>query len=356
MSKFIYQPRPRRRPRVPALWAGALLLAGLTGWYTWSRLNGAEVSGTSTGLVDVLAYAGIAIFSAELGYFVYLAYVTRAWRAQRARVRTADQARFPIAMTRPGQGPDDSTALACPRCAHAVSIDRANCPWCGAALAISALQRLAVQPESSSSDGAAYSSTIDRGTTHGRATEISAPEAGMPLGTNVGDRSGTSLDVESGTNVLVRSGAYHQGGAWTNPDARNGTPLDARNGASLNDRSEANLVTRNGTHRTHLTASNRDNSTESTASNSTESILDDLFDASLISVKHAQATGVPIQEATYVAVGGGLGSFVWVDALRVCGARTDQIQVIGPDPAPYARFRQLCRASQIGDQDGLRSN
>jgi hypothetical protein len=66
--------------------------------------------------------------------------------------------------------------------------------------------------------------------------------------------------------------------------------------------------------------------------------------------------GIAVVETTYLALGGGLGSFTWVDYLRVCGASTRQIVVIGRDPIPYARFRQLCRASQISDQERVRSD
>lgn len=65
---------------------------------------------------------------------------------------------------------------------------------------------------------------------------------------------------------------------------------------------------------------------------------------------------IPITETTYLALGGGLGSFTWVDYLRVCGAAAAQIAVIGNNPVPYARFRQLCANSQINDQERIRSD
>lgn len=70
-------------------------------------------------------------------------------------------------------------------------------------------------------------------------------------------------------------------------------------------------------------------------------------------VRHS---GIPTAETTYLALGGGLGSFAWADYLRVCGADTGQITVIGSDPVPYARFRRLCLASQIADWERIRSD
>jgi pSer/pThr/pTyr-binding forkhead associated (FHA) protein len=67
-------------------------------------------------------------------------------------------------------------------------------------------------------------------------------------------------------------------------------------------------------------------------------------------------TGVPCAETDYLTIGGGLGSFVWADHLRVYGARTDQVLALGPEPTPYAQFARLCRNSQIPPHERLRSN
>jgi pSer/pThr/pTyr-binding forkhead associated (FHA) protein len=65
---------------------------------------------------------------------------------------------------------------------------------------------------------------------------------------------------------------------------------------------------------------------------------------------------MPVSETTYLALGGGLGSFVWVDYLRVCGVKADQIKVIGREQTPYGRFQRLCRYSQISDTERIRSD
>ena len=61
-------------------------------------------------------------------------------------------------------------------------------------------------------------------------------------------------------------------------------------------------------------------------------------------------------EIDWAAVGGGLGSLIWVDLLRICGVKTDRIAVLGMEEQPYARYRRLCLNSQIPLRERLRSN
>jgi pSer/pThr/pTyr-binding forkhead associated (FHA) protein len=68
------------------------------------------------------------------------------------------------------------------------------------------------------------------------------------------------------------------------------------------------------------------------------------------------AVGYEVRESEYLSIGGGLGSFAWVNWLRVSGAATNDIQVLGVDPKPYSRFKQLAEHSQIRTEDRLRSN
>lgn len=75
-----------------------------------------------------------------------------------------------------------------------------------------------------------------------------------------------------------------------------------------------------------------------------------------ISLDQLRHSGLPLEETTYLALGGGLGSFAWVDHLRICGARPDQIMAIGVEEKPYGRYRRLCRHSQIPPQARIRSD
>jgi pSer/pThr/pTyr-binding forkhead associated (FHA) protein len=81
-----------------------------------------------------------------------------------------------------------------------------------------------------------------------------------------------------------------------------------------------------------------------------------LFAQKQISVEALKQTGIPIEETTYLAIGGGLGSFTWVDHLVIHGVDPGQIRAIGFEEKPYARFRRLCRNSQIPDDERLRSD
>lgn len=58
----------------------------------------------------------------------------------------------------------------------------------------------------------------------------------------------------------------------------------------------------------------------------------------------------------YLAIGAGLGSYIWVDYLRICGVRSPLILALGTQPQPYAKYKQLCLNSQIPLHERLRSN
>jgi pSer/pThr/pTyr-binding forkhead associated (FHA) protein len=79
-------------------------------------------------------------------------------------------------------------------------------------------------------------------------------------------------------------------------------------------------------------------------------------DADTLSLATLQALGVPVVESEFLALGGGLGSFCWVDALRVRGVSANRIAVVGFESVPYARYKRLCQNSQIPDHERLRSN
>ncbi|MEG4516549.1 MULTISPECIES: FHA domain-containing protein [unclassified Microcoleus] len=78
--------------------------------------------------------------------------------------------------------------------------------------------------------------------------------------------------------------------------------------------------------------------------------------ASQIKVRSLESMGLPVAEVDWAAVGGGLGSFMWVDLLRICGVKTDRIAVLGMENQPYARYLRLCLNSQIPLRERLRSN
>lgn len=63
-----------------------------------------------------------------------------------------------------------------------------------------------------------------------------------------------------------------------------------------------------------------------------------------------------IDRVDYAAIGAGLGSYIWVDFLRIFGVRSPQIIALGTQPQPYAKYKQLCLNSQIPLHERLRSN
>jgi pSer/pThr/pTyr-binding forkhead associated (FHA) protein len=83
--------------------------------------------------------------------------------------------------------------------------------------------------------------------------------------------------------------------------------------------------------------------------------LPPIFNQAKIDPQAIHATGLPVEEVEYASIGGGLGSFVWVDLLRVGGVSAENIRVVGIDAKPSSRYEQLCLNAQIYPQDRLRS-
>jgi pSer/pThr/pTyr-binding forkhead associated (FHA) protein len=75
-----------------------------------------------------------------------------------------------------------------------------------------------------------------------------------------------------------------------------------------------------------------------------------------VDVEALTASGYPISEVKFCAVGGGLGSFVWVDHLRCYGVPTSHIAVVGTERKCYETYKRYCKNSQIPDHERLRSN
>ena len=82
----------------------------------------------------------------------------------------------------------------------------------------------------------------------------------------------------------------------------------------------------------------------------------DLLSQPVISEQQLREHGIDVEVTTFAAAGGGMGSFVWTDLLRVSGVPAERIAVIGTEQAPYARYQRLCNNSQIPSHERLRSN
>ncbi len=66
--------------------------------------------------------------------------------------------------------------------------------------------------------------------------------------------------------------------------------------------------------------------------------------------------GIPVSDSPIVSVGGGFGSFVLADHLRVAGMPTQSMRVVTPLNHPYEQYRYLAACSQIPDDSRLRSD
>jgi pSer/pThr/pTyr-binding forkhead associated (FHA) protein len=85
------------------------------------------------------------------------------------------------------------------------------------------------------------------------------------------------------------------------------------------------------------------------------SCLPPIFQQEKIDPQAIHATGLPVEEVEYVSIGGGLGSFIWVDLLRIGGVSAERVRVLGMEQQPYGRYQQLCLNAQIVPQERLRS-
>ena len=66
--------------------------------------------------------------------------------------------------------------------------------------------------------------------------------------------------------------------------------------------------------------------------------------------------GIPIIDTKFVTVGGGIGSFVTVDFLRIYGVPASDITVLTQLETPWSSYEYLTRVSQIPRTERLRSD
>ena len=68
------------------------------------------------------------------------------------------------------------------------------------------------------------------------------------------------------------------------------------------------------------------------------------------------AAGIPVTDVPLVSVGGGIGSFVTVDYLRIAGVSTDRIAILSNLDFPWQTYEYLTRVSQIPKPERIRSD
>jgi hypothetical protein len=66
--------------------------------------------------------------------------------------------------------------------------------------------------------------------------------------------------------------------------------------------------------------------------------------------------GIPVADVPFVAVGGGIGSFVTVDYLRIGGVPKEDIRILSNLDRPWRTYEYLTRVSQIPRRERIRSD
>ena len=79
------------------------------------------------------------------------------------------------------------------------------------------------------------------------------------------------------------------------------------------------------------------------------------WNAEKVSLEAIRRSGILVRETEYVACGGGMGSFVWVDMLRIAGVKAENIKVLSVQDKPYKRYESLLRNCQIPRYKRIRS-
>ena len=82
----------------------------------------------------------------------------------------------------------------------------------------------------------------------------------------------------------------------------------------------------------------------------------ELIDTPVWTDEMVARAGIPIVDIPFVTVGGGIGSFVMVDHLRIAGVPANQIAVLGVNEHPWDTYEYLTRVSQVPRGERLRSD
>ena len=76
----------------------------------------------------------------------------------------------------------------------------------------------------------------------------------------------------------------------------------------------------------------------------------ELLEAPVWSDPMLAAAGIPVIDVPFVTIGGGIGSFVMVDYLKIAGVPADQVKVLTNINFPWQTYEYLTRVSQIPDE------
>ena len=88
----------------------------------------------------------------------------------------------------------------------------------------------------------------------------------------------------------------------------------------------------------------------------TGDLTPELIETSIWSEQMLGAAGIPIVDAPFVSVGGGLGSLAVAHVLSIAGVTPDRIRILGDGEDPAAAYAHLAGNSQIPVSERLRSD
>jgi pSer/pThr/pTyr-binding forkhead associated (FHA) protein len=80
------------------------------------------------------------------------------------------------------------------------------------------------------------------------------------------------------------------------------------------------------------------------------------FHQPIVPLREIYESQWPVTETTYLTIGGGIGSFSWVDHLLICGVPPEHVIALGLEPKPFSRLQRMACNSQIPGYERLRSN
>lgn len=85
-------------------------------------------------------------------------------------------------------------------------------------------------------------------------------------------------------------------------------------------------------------------------------LTDELIGTSVWTDQHLAAAGIPVVDVPMVSLGGGMGSFIMADHLRVAGMPPSHLKVLTNLDVPWQTYEYLTRNSQIPRGERLRSD
>lgn len=83
---------------------------------------------------------------------------------------------------------------------------------------------------------------------------------------------------------------------------------------------------------------------------------DQLLNTDVWTDEMVAAAGIPIHDVPFVSIGGGIGSFVMADFMRIAGMPANQMRVLTNLDVPWQTYEYLTRVSQIPRPERLRSD